>query len=127
MLKPRDPMNDDTPDAIWNWVNGVLDEVSDEIGKEANSRYLLVYEGWGGLCVESVWDPAKPDDANEGGRAGLRGRWKRCSNPRGGCGTRRPSSTHPRRVSARWAAWHNVGTVQGDSPDWTETWVPFGW
>jgi hypothetical protein len=53
------------PDCIRKWVYSVLDEVSDELGRERRGRWLLVYEGWSAFCIEPVWDPPRPDEENE--------------------------------------------------------------
>lgn len=53
------------PLEIWKWVWGILEEISDEVGVEKNGKYLLVYEGWSGLCVSKVFDSTKSDEENE--------------------------------------------------------------
>jgi len=52
-------------DEVWKWLYTVVDEVGDDIGEERNGPWLLCYEGWGGFCVDPVWDPARSDDENE--------------------------------------------------------------
>jgi hypothetical protein len=44
---------------IYRWVWNTLDEVSDETGTETNGEYLLVYEGWGSICVSEAFDQMK--------------------------------------------------------------------
>lgn len=56
---------DSIPFDIQTWVNGVLEEVSDEVGKEENGDFLLLYEGWSSVCVSEVADPSKSDEENE--------------------------------------------------------------
>ncbi|RLI41751.1 hypothetical protein DRO59_06130 [Candidatus Bathyarchaeota archaeon] len=46
-------------------MNGILEEVSDEVGEEENGDYILCYEGWSGICVSKVFDPLKSDEENE--------------------------------------------------------------
>jgi len=53
------------PPKIWEWVWDILEEISDEVGTEENGKYLLAYEGWGGLCVSKVFDLTKCDKENE--------------------------------------------------------------
>ena len=53
------------PPEIWRWVWDTLEEISDEVGTEKNGKYLLVYEGWSGLCVSEVFDSTKSDEENE--------------------------------------------------------------
>mgnify|MGYP000297658828 CR=1 FL=1 len=53
------------PPEIWRWVWDTLEEISDEVGTEKNGKYLLVYEGWSGLCVSEVFDSIKSDEENE--------------------------------------------------------------
>jgi len=53
------------PPYIQAWVDGVLEEVSDEVGKEENGEFLLLYEGWSSICVDEVYDPLKSDEENE--------------------------------------------------------------
>jgi len=50
---------------IWKWVWDTLEEISDEIGVEGNGEYLLAYEGWGGFCVNKIFDSTKSDEENE--------------------------------------------------------------
>lgn len=50
---------------IWEWVWDTLEEISDEVGTEKNGKYLLVYEGWSGLCVSEAFDSTKSDEENE--------------------------------------------------------------
>ena len=50
---------------VWDWIWEEISEVSDEIGTEVNGDYFLVYEGWGGFCVEPAYDGNKTDEDNE--------------------------------------------------------------
>lgn len=44
------------PEKIWDEVEAVLHEVSDEIGEDnLGEEYLLKYEGWSGFCVHETW------------------------------------------------------------------------
>jgi len=44
------------PHRIWKQIWSTLEEISDESGEEKiGERYLLKYEGWGGICVEDIW------------------------------------------------------------------------
>lgn len=53
------------PSKIWEWLWNILEEVSDEVGIEKKGECLLAYEGWGGLCVNKVFDPTKSVEENE--------------------------------------------------------------
>ncbi len=53
------------PSNIQTWVDSILEEVSDEVGKEENGEFLLLYEGWSDICVSEVTDPLKSDKENE--------------------------------------------------------------
>ncbi len=64
-MKKANQRRTEPPHEIWAWVWNILEEVSDEIGGEENGKYLLVYEGWGGLCVSKVFDPKKSEEENE--------------------------------------------------------------
>ena len=55
----------DVPTKIWNWVWDTLAEISHEAGAGKKGKYLLLYEGWSGECVGSVYDPAESDEENE--------------------------------------------------------------
>jgi len=45
------------PPDIYNLINNVLDEVSDECNEEEiYEGYLLKYEGWSNLCFEYGWN-----------------------------------------------------------------------
>lgn len=50
---------------IWKWVWDTLEEISHEVGTEENGEYILVYEGWSGVCVSRVFDPKKSERENE--------------------------------------------------------------
>ena len=48
---------DTAPPRIWELVWEILEEISDESGEDnLGNSYLLKYEGWGGHCVEKIWD-----------------------------------------------------------------------
>ena len=49
-------MQQGVPDSLWDPIQAIVQEVSDEIGEEdLGDGYFLKYEGWGGLCIEHVW------------------------------------------------------------------------
>jgi hypothetical protein len=54
------------PPAIWKRVWGTLEEISDETGEDHLGKgYLLVYEGWSGVCVEHIWDKIEGEGMDE--------------------------------------------------------------
>lgn len=50
---------------IFKKVFDFLEGVSDEVGEKEFGKYVLIYEGWGGVCVEESWDETKSDEENE--------------------------------------------------------------
>jgi len=65
-MSRADPEKTITPPKIWKWLWDTLAEISDEIGIEEDGRYMLVYEGWSGVCVSHLFDPKKSEKENEG-------------------------------------------------------------
>jgi hypothetical protein len=57
--------NDPVPSIVRDWAASELDGVSGEIRVVRRGPWLLAYEGWGGFCVESVWDEKRSDEENE--------------------------------------------------------------
>ena len=64
-MRTVNPEETNPPYKIWQWVWDTLEEISDEVGVEKNGKYLLAYEGWGGLCVSKVFESTKSDEENE--------------------------------------------------------------
>lgn len=52
------------PPKIWKRVWGTLEEISDESGEDhLGEGYLLIYEGWTGVCVERIWSETEAQQA----------------------------------------------------------------
>jgi hypothetical protein len=43
----------------------ILETVSDEFGDGTYKDYLLVFEGWSGICISEVWDRKLSTEENE--------------------------------------------------------------
>lgn len=55
------------PSNLWKRVWDILYEIYDESGEEnLGEGYLLKYEGWGGICVEEIWEEVEAEQKRRG-------------------------------------------------------------